>query len=495
MGKEKSFFGKATNFAISVGSSVVNTASSAGTGAYNLAKSAIDTGKADIELWNKSKEQHKLNQERLEKIKGEYDVSYALLEEAGRLVDVIRKSIQEEYTKIDNTMHMEMQVGRVLEREDTAVDEVDGKGILGTSVLAGGVVAGSVTALVASFATAGTGAAISSLNGMYAVNATLAALGGGTVASGGLGILGGAAVASFLLVAPAAIVGSILADKGIKKFVKSVDDETEATNKAVKIYEDGIERNAKFRALLNRIHDCGVLILFFLKVLSQRVVNAPDNAKADVAKIVDATKSKLVQSFIGLKLLSEDETSVDESVDSIVTEIEEDCQLLQQATVMPKKRLYTSKEMNDVFQKIYSDAEEYIYMSYPWYNDFCVKTDSSLMQEAINRGVKLVFFYGFGDDNKKRSNEDSQRAERTKEAIALLKQKLNPKYVEFRHVDSHQKIAICDKYALHGSQNMMTYRYNERFKDKRAEATIRIDDEDLREEFINMLFGNKVVHK
>lgn len=112
MGKEKSFFGKATNFAISVGSSVVNTASSAGTGAYNLAKSAIDTGKADIELWNKSKEQHKLNQERLEKIKGEYDVSYALLDEAALIAILTqpKNAIIKQYEELLNYDGVKLEV-------------------------------------------------------------------------------------------------------------------------------------------------------------------------------------------------------------------------------------------------------------------------------------------------------------------------------------------------------------------------------------------------
>ena len=35
------------------------------------------------------------------------------------------------------------------------------------------------------------------------------------------------------------------------------------------------------------------------------------------------------------------------------------------------------------------------------------------------------------------------------------------------------KIAVCDKYVLHGSQNMMTYRYNENKEDKRSEITTK----------------------
>ena len=63
-----------------------------------------------------------------------------------------------------------------------------------SGTLAGTCAAIGVPALVAQFATAGTGTAISSLSGAAATNATLAWLGGGTVASGGFGVAGGAVV-------------------------------------------------------------------------------------------------------------------------------------------------------------------------------------------------------------------------------------------------------------------------------------------------------------
>lgn len=58
----------------------------------------------------------------------------------------------------------------------------------------GAVAATGTTVLVSSYATAGTGTAISSLSGAAASNATLAWLGGGTAASGGGGVAAGTAV-------------------------------------------------------------------------------------------------------------------------------------------------------------------------------------------------------------------------------------------------------------------------------------------------------------
>lgn len=56
------------------------------------------------------------------------------------------------------------------------------------------------------FATAGTGATISTLSGAAATNATLAWLGGGTLASGGMGIAGGMMALGALTTGPALLI-------------------------------------------------------------------------------------------------------------------------------------------------------------------------------------------------------------------------------------------------------------------------------------------------
>ena len=86
--------------------------------------------------------------------------------------------------------------------------------IIGTSgALAGTCAAIGIPTLVAQFATAATGTAISTLSGAAATNATLAWLGGGTVASGGLGVAGGAVVLGGI-VAVVAISVSLLISMG-----------------------------------------------------------------------------------------------------------------------------------------------------------------------------------------------------------------------------------------------------------------------------------------
>ena len=79
--------------------------------------------------------------------------------------------------------------------------------------VAGTAVGFGVPALVAHFATCGTGAAISTLHGAAATNATLAWLGFGTVTNGGLGVAGGAFLLGGYVVA-AGIAVSMLVSLG-----------------------------------------------------------------------------------------------------------------------------------------------------------------------------------------------------------------------------------------------------------------------------------------
>ena len=54
---------------------------------------------------------------------------------------------------------------------------------------------------------------------------------------------------------------------------------------------------------------------------------------------------------------------------------------------------------------------------------------------------------------------------------------------KFVRIDSHMKIAVCEKYVLYGSQNMMSYRYKAGKKDIRSEITIKDTDAREIEEF------------
>ncbi|SDJ98884.1 hypothetical protein [Billgrantia gudaonensis] len=85
-----------------------------------------------------------------------------------------------------------------------------GAGIGGGAALAFGSYNGTML-----LATASTGTAISSLNGVAATNATLAWLGGGSLATGGYGMTGGVMVLGGIVAGPAlAIFGHVLGNKG-----------------------------------------------------------------------------------------------------------------------------------------------------------------------------------------------------------------------------------------------------------------------------------------
>ena len=84
-----------------------------------------------------------------------------------------------------------------------------------------------------------------------------------------------------------------------------------------------------------------------------------------------------------------------------------------------------------------------------------------------------------GED--KRENE---RFQATKEAVNWLKDEIDS--IKVYQVDSHMKIAVCDKYVLHGSQNMMTYRYGTdavKRNDVRSEITTKDTNEREIQEF------------
>ncbi|QSQ14170.1 hypothetical protein [Myxococcus landrumensis] len=107
-----------------------------------------------------------------------------------------------------------------------AMQYIEAGGTLSGAVAAAVTGAGAsalTTGLVTTFATAGTGAAMSGLSGAAANSALLAWLGGGSLASGGLGAAGGAVVLGGIAVAPAvAVVGFVLALQGEKVKTKAI---------------------------------------------------------------------------------------------------------------------------------------------------------------------------------------------------------------------------------------------------------------------------------
>lgn len=117
--------------------------------------------------------------------------------------------------------------------------------------IAGGAIAGTTGGALAAFgaysaaqalATASTGTAIASLNGVAATNATLAFFGGGSLAAGGLGMAGGTAVLGGLVAGPAFMVMGIIAGHAAKKDLeKAYTNRAEAIQIATQLDEASLQ--------------------------------------------------------------------------------------------------------------------------------------------------------------------------------------------------------------------------------------------------------------
>ena len=180
-----------------------------------------------------------------------------------------------------------------LERLDQAYGDIL-KTLGGTGVsLAGGVGAGTLTALgaygaVAAFGTASTGAAIGGLSGAAASSATLAWLGGGALAAGGLGIAGGTAVLGGVVAAPA-VIGF-----GVFRQVKAGKVQKEATEKIqeIKAKEAEIGRDqARLQTVRQRRNEIQRTINELTERLKTALSNTAPGSPEDVYRIVQIAKT------------------------------------------------------------------------------------------------------------------------------------------------------------------------------------------------------------
>lgn len=180
-----------------------------------------------------------------------------------------------------------------LERLDQAYGDIL-KTLGGTGVsLAGGVGAGTLTALgaygaVAAFGTASTGAAIGGLSGAAASSATLAWLGGGALAAGGLGIVGGTAVLGGIVAAPA-IIGF-----GVFRQVKAGKIQKEAAEKIrqIKVKEAEIGRDqARLQTVRQRRNEIQRTMDELTERLRTALSNSGSGSSEDVYRIVQIAKT------------------------------------------------------------------------------------------------------------------------------------------------------------------------------------------------------------
>lgn len=468
----KSVFGDVLSATGKVASTAASGVYLAGKAAVNGANNLYDTIKDDKEAYDIAKKKNEENKSKLENSQQEYADSYNILSYEAKQLDNLIKRLQIEIHKLTDYYEMDTRKVNVAKHN---IAKADSSNIVSTSfggaLASGTLAAGSVAGLVASFGTAGTGAAISSLSGTYATNAILAWLGGGTIASGGAGIAGGIAVASALFAIPAIAVGGFVAHGKVQEFCKQVEEATYAVSDAVKGNKHLTIRNYEAAKRIRRVSEVGIAIMFFLVDLNYRKKFVAHDKQGKMNQICVTARDKLYDTFMKLKPLDDSSNGVIQIIEQI-KEIEGDCHELQNIVGYEDIELYSSRDIIEIYHRMLSEAKECIWLSYPWFNMYCVKNDLKYLQKALSRGVKITIYWGIGNND---SGYDNSRYEKSRQAIQWLKEHLDSKNLKVYPSDSHRKIALCEKYVLFGSQNIMSYRYSENRDDMREELTAKLD--------------------
>lgn len=141
---------------------------------------------------------------------------------------------------------------------------------------------------------------------------------------------------------------------------------------------------------------------------------------------------------------------------------------------------YNAIEFIPVMREVYDDAEEFIYLSCPWWNLEYVKQDLPLMKKAISRGVHIYFYFGIKPEGSSKEFIEQQERKniKTARAIKYLQDNLNKRYTHFVPSHTHVKDVVCEKYALWGSHNFMNYRVREG-EEARGEAMTKMIGESI----------------
>ena len=446
--------------------------------------SFVDKGKEAItstqERYNNVKELNKAAEEKMNESVKEYEKTFVILSNEIENLEKITEELRFSFKHLGIPITpSEYEIAKANQQAVNIENDLSAESVLKGAAV-GSLASGSAVLLASAFGTAGTGAAISSLSGIYALKAALAVLGGGTLASGGLGVMGGVAVASGLFIVPALAAGGFIINKKLQELEKNTEETVAQVEKAIELNEALGERNLNAARKIRQLYDLGIRIKFLLSMIASRFSFSCDHT------MINAVKDKLGETFFAIKIFSSDGQEINPEMNFFVREIESDVCFLQEAFAsqkLPNKEKYTEKEITPVFRKLYEDAQKYIYLSYPWYNQHYVELDLPLIEKAAKNGVKVMICYGIGNDD-----EDNRKLQKTKSAVRKI-EAINSNIKSVR-INSHMKIALCEKYVLYGSQNMMTYRYDDHNigkGDLRSEITIKDTDVTEIEDFRNII--------
>lgn len=438
--------------------------------------------KDDKYMWEEIKKYNEINQKRLKESQDQYTVTEIILREEARKLDLLKDDIRKNLKQLDASMEYAIPTNYMKPPDDTLYDtRVDLKDPLLAGVAGGTVIAGSTVSLVALFCTAGTGTAISHLSGIYAAHAILAVLGGGTMAAGGLGVVGGLVVSSTLFVLPALAVGGKILNKKLKAAYDESLENTRMVDDVLRENDRLARENRQAADLIRHIYDAGIEIRFFFQTILNKFDLAPlgndtDEDTERLYKIARDAKNTLGTSYLKLVPFNQ-ENALNMGVTEKVNEIHSNYEAIQNALVSENDQIFTSRDINDEIHQLYEDAQQYIYMTYPWYSwsilfnkKYDCYNDCQFIESVLKRGVEVHLCYGIGKSKTAESKQEQTTEENVRRMKELLKQ-----YPNFRiyKCNSHRKIMVCEKYSLEGSQNLMSYRYFPGAKDIRDEITTK----------------------
>ena len=403
------------------------------------------------------------------------------------------KMIGEEYLQIFNGVKQQLDTLAVLEKiyiereisqedfsaskcpmnlsENVGTQKVfveGGATAVATGVTSGLFVGGSVAGLMATFGTAGTGAAISGLTGAAKISALLAALGGGTIASGGLGIVGGIVALSASVALPAIIVTAVFAHDQIKSAHKEA---MQRKRDAERLKTESKTYFAKLEECVNRLREINFGFrrsAEFLQRLIKLSIISPELGYDEDYQKIFREAAQVTKTSALLKVFDAD-NNLNPNLDAQLSAAKnsfENClehyiefrtkispQVLELTERVENLKVHPIKdeEIRAAFDEAVNSAQTELDITAMKLNDYLADKYIPKFRELLERNVTIKIFYGIGEENSDENFWTRKTADKFR--------KIFGEYPNFhmRRTDTHAKIFLCDdKFFVLSSYNVLS---------------------------------------